>query len=198
MTIGKATYQLIKSGIAQARQLMSTPGEANSEFLTTDVIDALEARVDLYMHNYQEAQTLAQSLMNKYVLVNTADGLTNMWLNDEASEVLFRVRMTPDDRTNAFQYYLNWSTTVNHWSPDFIPSQWVIDLYEDGDIRKNTSFLQDDVQCNDIQASDIYLLNKFPGNPALDLSTEYEYYNMWKPFRVAEAYLIVAEAAYRG
>lgn len=193
----EATYQLIKSDIEQARQLLSTPGEANSEFLTIDVIDAFEARVDLYMHNYQEARTLAQSLMSKYALVNTEDGLAGMWLNDEASEVLFRVRMTPDDRTNAFSYYLNWSTTVNHWAPDFIPSQWVVDLFEDGDIRKNTSFLQDDVQCNDIQASDIYLLNKYPGNPALDVSTEFEYYNMWKPFRAAEAYLIVAEAAYR-
>ena len=193
----EATYQLIKNDIAQARQYLTTPGEANSEFLTVDVIDALESRVDLYMHNYTEAESLAQSLINEYPLVNTAEGLENMWLNDEASEVLFRVRMTTDDRTNEFLYYLNWSTANNHWAPDFVPSQWVVDLYEDGDIRKNTSFLQDDVQCNDIHAADIYLLNKFPGNPALDLSTEYEYYNMWKPFRVAESYLIVAEAAYR-
>lgn len=193
----EATYQLIKDDIAQARQLLSTPGEANSEFLTTDVIDAFEARVDLYMHNYTEAQTLAQSLISKYPLVNTAEGLENMWLNDEASEVLFRVRMTPDDRTNEFLYYLNWSTATNYWAPDFIPSQWVIDLYEDSDIRKNTSFLQDDVKCNDIVANDIYLLNKYPGNPALDVKTEFEYYNMCKPFRAAEAYLIAAEAAYR-
>ena len=194
----EATYQLIKNDIAQARQYLTTPGEANSEFLTVDVIDAFESRVDLYMHNYTEAESLAQSLISKYPLVNTAEGLESMWLNDEASEVLFRVRMTVDDRTNDFLYYLNWSTANGHWAPDFIPSQWVVDLYEDGDIRKHTSFLQDDVQCNDIQAADIYLLNKYPGNPALDLSTEFEYYNMWKPFRVAESYLIVAEAAYRG
>lgn len=193
----EATYQLIKNDIAQARQYLTTPGEANSEFLTVDVIDAFESRVDLYMHNYTEAESLAQSLISKYPLVDTAAGLENMWLNDEASEVLFRVRMTVDDRTNEFLYYLNWSTANKHWAPDFVPSQWVVDLYEDGDIRKHTSFLQDDVQCNDIQAADIYLLNKYPGNPALDLSTEYEYYNMWKPFRVAESYLIVAEAAYR-
>ena len=193
----EATYQLIKNDIAQARQYLTTPGEANSEFLTVDVIDAFESRVDLYMHNYTEAESLAQSLISKYPLVNTAEGLESMWLNDEASEVLFRVRMTVDDRTNDFLYYLNWSTANEHWAPDFIPSQWVVDLYEDGDIRKHTSFLQDDVQCNDIQAADIYLLNKYPGNPALDLSTEFEYYNMWKPFRVAESYLIVAEAAYR-
>ena len=41
-----------------------------------------------------------------------------------------------------------------------------------------------------------HMLNKYPGNPKLKKS-EYEYYQMPKVFRVAEAYLIAAEASYQ-
>lgn len=190
------TYQRIKDDIAQARQLLTTEGEANSVYLTKDVIDAFESRVDLYMHNYAEARTLAQNIINKYPLLTTSDDLKSMFLNDEGSEVIFRVSMLVDDRTNPFPYYLNWNTGNNHFSPDFIPSQWVIDLYENEDVRKDAYFLQETIQCNDIIADNIYMLNKYPGNPDLKQS-EYEYYNMPKPFRSAEAYLIAAEASYR-
>ena len=190
------TYDLIKSDIAQARQLITREGEAGSYYLTKDVIDALEARVDLYMHNYSEAISLAQNIMNKYPLANTAEGLTDMFLNDNGSEIIYRIFSSVDERENELPYYLYWNTTVNHYGPDFIPSQWVIDLYEDGDLRKGVYFLQDTIVCNDREAADIYMLNKYPGNPALK-QTDYEYYNMPKLFRSAEAYLIAAEASYR-
>lgn len=189
------TYQQIKSDISQARQLLTTAGEANSYYFTTDVIDALEARVDLYMHNYNEAISLSQSIISKYPLATTTTDLENVFLNDEGTEVLMRVQMSTDDRTNPTAYYLNWNTTNNAYDPYYVPSQWVLDLYENGDIRKGVYFTQGDVSTNGIQASGIYLLNKFPGNPALKLK-EYEYYNMWKPFRAAEFYLIAAEASY--
>ena len=68
-------------------------------------------------------------------------------------------------------------------------------MYEDSDIRKQVYFLQDNLITNGIEGNGIYMLNKFPGNPDLKLTT-YEYYNMWKPFRAAESYLIAAEASY--
>lgn len=192
----EATYQQIKSDISQARQLLTATGEANSYYFTTDVIDALEARVDLYMHNYSEAITLSQNIINKYPLATTTADLENVFLTDEGSEILMRVYLSTDDRTNEMPYFLSWNTASNAYDPYYVPSQWVIDLYEDSDIRKQVYFLQDDLITNGIEGHDIYMLNKFPGNPSLKLTT-YEYYNMWKPFRAAESYLIVAEAAYR-
>lgn len=192
----KATYDFIKEDIRQARTLINEAGKANAIFLTKDAIDAFEARVDLYMHRYQEAYTLAKKIIEKYPLATSTEELKSMLLNDEGSEVIFCVDMTSDDRSNPFTYYLNWNTGNKHFSPDFIPSQWVIDLYEDEDIRKEAYFLKETIQCNEIVAEGIYILNKYPGNPALKQS-EYEYYNKAKPFRAAEAYLIAAEASYR-
>lgn len=178
---------------------MNAAGEANSYYLTTDVIDALEARVDLYMHNYSEAVTLSQSIIGKYPLETTASGLENMFLNDEGSEVLIRVQISTDDYSDNCENagYLNWSSSYGTWSPDFVPSQWVIDLYEDSDIRKQAYFLQDTLITNNIQGNDIYMLNKFPGNPSFETIGANLYYNMWKPFRAAEFYLIAAEASYQ-
>ena len=190
------TYKQIKSDIAEARKLMTKEGASNSIYLTTDVIDALEARVDLYMHNYTEAITLSESLMNKYPLSTTEADLSKVFLNDEVSEIIYKVFSSIDERTNELPYYLYWNTSVESYSPDFIPSQWVLDLYESNDIRKDAYFLCDKVVCGDKSANDIYMLNKYPGNPDLK-NTTYEYYNMAKLFRSAEFYLIAAEASYR-
>lgn len=190
------TYKQIKSDITEARKLMTTEGASNSIYLTTDVIDALEARVDLYMHNYAEAVTISESLINKYPLSTTKDNLSKVFLNDEGSEIIYKVFLSVDERTNELPYYLYWYTSINNYSPDFVPSQWVIDLYEDHDIRKDTYFLRTKVVCGDKSADNIYMLNKYPGNPDLKTTT-YEYYNMPKLFRSAEFYLIAAEASYK-
>ena len=196
------TYELIKSDISEARTFLKTEGEANSVYFTVDVIDAFEARVDLYMHNYSEAINLAKRIIDKYPLISASDELAKMWLNDEGSEVVYKVFMSKDERGDltssapcAFPYYLNYSTGLNKLSPDFIPTKWVVELYENSDIRKETSFRQDEITCLSTTAPDIFLLNKYPGNPALKKS-EYEYYQMSKLFRSAEAYLIAAEASY--
>ena len=186
------TYKQIKSDITEARKLMTTEGASNSIYLTTDVIDALEARVDLYA----EAVTISESLINKYPLSTTKDNLSKVFLNDEGSEIIYKVFLSIDERTNELPYYLYWNTSINSYSPDFVPSQWVIDLYEDNDIRKDTYFLRTKVVCGDKSADNIYMLNKYPGNPDLKTTT-YEYYNMPKLFRSAEFYLIAAEASYK-
>ena len=90
---------------------------------------------------------------------------------------------------------MSYSTATESFSPDFVPSQWVLDLYEDGDIRKDVFYRKDKITCLEVVTEDVYMLNKYPGNPALKKST-YEYYHMAKVFRSAEAYLIAAEASY--
>ena len=99
------TYKQIKSDITEARKLMTTEGASNSIYLTTDVIDALEARVDLYMHNYAEAVTISESLINKYPLSTTKDNLSKVFLNDEGSEIIYKVFLSIDERTNELPYY---------------------------------------------------------------------------------------------
>lgn len=190
------TYKQIKQDIKEARANLTTKGEANSVYFTVDVIDAIEARVDLYMHNYAEAITLAKGLIDKYPLVADANMFSNMWLNDESSEIIFKSFQSVDERANSMSLYLSYSTTTESFNPDFIPSKWVLDLYEDGDIRKEVYYRKDKITCLETTVDDVYMLNKYPGNPKLKKS-EYEYYQMPKVFRVAEAYLIAAEASYQ-
>ena len=189
------TYTFIKNDIKEARTYLTTVGAANSIYLTADVIDALEARVDLYMHNYTEAVTLAQKIINKYPLLTDKESLANMWLNDEGSEIIFKTFSSVDERTNEYASYLTFNTATGSYQPDFIPTKWVIDLYSNNDIRKTVYFRNDEVNCNDI-VDHVYMLNKYPGNPALKKRNE-DYYQMHKIFRSAEAYLIAAEAAFK-
>ena len=191
------TYKQIKSDITESRKFLKTEGSANAIYLTTDVIDAFEARVDLYMHNNSEAITLAKKIIAKYPLISSSEELASMWLNDKGSEIVFKIFMSTDEREDnqQMQYYLNYNTGAKLFSPDFIPTKWVIDLYDNNDIRKQVYFIQDSIVCNSTIEGDIYLLNKYPGNPELKTNT-YEYYQMPKIFRSAEAYLIAAEAAY--
>lgn len=190
------TYNQIKEDIKNAREYLTTEGEANSIYLTVDVIDAIEARVDLYMHNYNDAAALAKGLIDKYPLVKGMEEFSDMWLNDESSEIIYKVFQSVDERTNPIDIYLYYNTATSSFSPDFVPSKWVLDLYEDGDIRKEVFYRKDKITCLEEMVDDVYMLNKYPGNPALKKS-EYEYYQMPKVFRVAEAYLIAAEASYR-
>lgn len=189
------TYKQIKQDIKEARTYLTSKGEANAVYFTVDVADALEARVDLYMHNYSEAVQLAKGLIASYPLVKDAESLSNMWLNDESSEIIYKVFQSVDERANEMDIYLSFSTVTKSFSPDFVPSQWVLDLYEDGDIRKDVFYRKDKITCLEVVKENVYMLNKYPGNPSLKKS-EYQYYQMPKIFRSAEAYLIAAEASY--
>lgn len=191
------TYDQIQSDIANARKYLSTVGAANYHYFTTDVIDAFQARVDLYEHKYSDAVTLAQNVIAKYPLDTDESSLASMWLNDASNEVLFSVFQSSSEQGNDYSPYLNYSTGSSTFQPDFVPTKWVIDLYSNNDIRKSAYFVNAPMTSLSVTASDVYLLDKYPGNPALKTS-QYQYYNMEKLFRAGEAYLIAAEASYEG
>lgn len=191
------TYAQIKSDITSSRALLTTEGSPNSVYFTADVIDLFEARVDLCMHNFSNAVTLAEKVIGKYPLVNNAEALSSMWLNDESSEILFRVFQSSDERMNSWALYLNYNVGNSAFAPDYVPSKWILDLYEPSDIRKNVYYLTSKITCTDQSVTDVAMLNKYPGNPALKRTNPYEYYQMPKLFRSAEAYLIAAEAAFQ-
>ena len=60
------TYTQIKEDITEARKYLTTAGAPNAEYFTKDVIDAFEARVNLYMHQYAGAVTLAKNIKGPY------------------------------------------------------------------------------------------------------------------------------------
>lgn len=203
----KDTYDFIKKDIEQAKSLMTNNSASDKYHLSLDDATLFEARVDLYMDDYANADALAQKLITsgKYPLISEPAAFNDMWTNDEGSEIMFEPQQTSNERMDDGSYYgigayyLNYTPTKKAFDPLYIPSKWVVDSYEDKDIRKDAFFISEPVKSpDDSHSATVYLLKKYPGNPALKSTPdEYTYYNMIKIFRIAEAYLISAEARYR-
>ena len=195
------TYDQIKSDLTEARRLLNNADAANIIKLNTYDLDLFEARVSLYLDDYATADKLAQNVINsgKYPLISTQADYASMWLNDAGTEIMFQPAASTDELPPSRSVFINYSKADETYKPFWIPSQWVIDLYGDNDIRKATFFAERSVLEGAMTAPvNVKVLNKYPGNPALKKSAdEISYYNAVKVFRVAEAYLISAEARHR-
>ena len=197
----KEVYTQILSDLQLASNALSNEaGVQGANYFNKDVIKAFEARIKLNMQDWSGAKAAADFLINsgKYPLINTEAGLIDMWTNDFAQEVIYQPFLSaPDELTNNNgAIYLGYDSSSNTYSPDFLPSQWVVDMYDDLDHRKKAYFDQSSVVRIDGQDfTGIYLVNKFPGNPALFTGSFTNYQNAPKVFRIAEMYLISTEAA---
>ena len=199
------TYDQILADIAQAKTLMgSVAGAANSTYLTADCITALEARVYLQMGNYAQALTAANSLIGKstYALA-TGDDFIKIWTEDTGSEVIFKFYASTTELPPVqfgTQFVMDQNSKDDKFLPQYIPTQTLLDMYDENDIRKDAYFLEvTDKKCTiggNAIATPVYLMNKYPGNLKLrTVETTKNYYNSFKLFRIAEMYLIAAEAA---
>lgn len=187
----EATYQLIMKDITNAHQYMKSAG--NTTEPGTDALTALEARMDLYMHKYDEAIDKAQSLMAKYPLINNEVSFATMWTNDTGTEIIYQPYQDLNERVTSYAGpYINYNSATRAYNPYFFPTQGLIDMYEESDYRKSTYFSLQAVSANTVRDRG-YIFTKFPGNAALRQS-ETDFYNMSKAFRSAELYLIAAEA----
>ena len=191
-------YTQILADIAQAKTLLTTVGSKSAIKLTKDCVLALEARVQLCMHNYTGAVSTANSLISSgtYPLINTAAAFKAMWVNDNSTEVIFQPFFSqPSELGLANAIYLGFNAALVKYTPDFIPQKWVVDLYEDTDIRKLVYLEKKILYIQGVTYPDIYCINKYPGNPTLFTAATTNYMQKPKVFRVAEMYLISAEAA---
>ena len=191
------TYQQIVSDIQVAREFVLTQGSQNSAYVTADVVEALNARVMLYMHNYDEAFKSAKALIDgaRYPLCANAGTFADGWKNDNLTETIWQVAMTgPDDIGNSFRYFIyNTSGMAGEDKPQYVPEDWVLNLYDkDRDIRYSSWFTTRNITTPVIGT--LTLMVKYPGNPKL-YSSVTNYVNQPKVFRISEMYLIAAEAA---
>lgn len=199
-SVAKVYDQIVKDLVKAKELLAGTTGVPMAIRLNKDCALALEARVKLCMHDFKGAKAAADALItaNTYPLNNTAASFKKMWTNDNSTEIimhLFSARpseLTPDASTN--NIYLGFNAQTQRYTPDFVPQQWIIDLYDNSDIRKGAYFEQKELDILGNIYTGIYLINKYPGNPAL-YTTVPNYRHMPILFRIAEMYLISAEAA---
>ncbi len=192
-------YQQILSDIGQAGTLLhASPGSPIATKITKDCVLALKARVYLCMHNWTGAVTAANALIAKgtYPLISAAATFRSMWVTDGGTETILQLFASlPSELGNANNIYLGLNTQTNKYTPDFVPQQWVIDQYEATDIRKAAYLEQKPLYVQGVDYPGIWCINKYPGNPSLYTAPNTNYQQKPKIFRIAEMYLISAEAA---
>lgn len=199
----KDTYSYIDEQLQIAETKVTAPGKLAAENLTVDVVKAFKARVALAKGDYQTAAATAAALVDsgRYPLIDASsetakDDWENLWHLDSGEECIMQLYASYADQsvpsTLTYGYYgLN---TAGVYSPDYIPESRIIAMYTDSDIRTNW-FDTVTITVSSING-EVTLLNKFPGNPALQSPTQgtSSYLQKVKPFRIAEQYLIAAEA----
>lgn len=201
----KATYTQILEDIKTAEAIITTTGKANSPYITADAIVAFKAQVALQMHDYVNASLYAKSLYASYPLIKSKDEMDQMWHHDTSSETIMQFSLTSTTLAIVGNYTYDYtsgdySEDKNDfvYKPAYVPEQWVCDLFDTNDWRYGTCISPSFVTVNKVDYEGAILLIKFKGNS--DLFTTpivLTYKNMPKPFRVAEMYLIDAEAQYR-
>ena len=190
------TYDQIFADIERAKTLLANKrGQVGAMYITIDAVNALEAIAALSKQDYGRAYRVASALADsgRYPLVDNLEKLQNVWYKDATDESILQLFVSaPDELPGGFSDYLDFDEQTRTYSPDYIPSQWVIDLYETTDIRKKTYFDERTTLFNG-QRYTTTLVVKYPRS----LYTRNSYAHAPKVFRIAEQYLIAAEAAYK-
>lgn len=198
------SYEQVLEDIKEAKlRLANVDGGANSNVITIDCVTALEARVYLQMGNYDEAYKKATSIIagGNYALAGSEEELKSLFTDDAGEEIIFSFYASKTElpAQYGYQFVVDQNSKNDYYKPQYIPTQTLIDMYDEADYRKSVYFLKaEDSTCeisgNKI-ATPVYLMNKYPGNPALQTTAgSKNYRNTFKVFRIAEMYLIAAEA----
>lgn len=183
------------------KELSDVPNAPSSPTITPGAVQALRARVFLTMQRWNEAYTEATKLieLGAYNLLSDPAKLAKMWHSDASSPevILMLFASKSGEAPNGMGLYTGFRKTDSSYRPAYLPTQWLVDLYEPTDSRRAIYFTQRTVKLRDDNTAtpNVWMVNKYPGNPAL-VTGENKYLHFPKPLRLAELYLIAAEAAF--
>lgn len=201
------TYQYILNDIAKAKEFLSgKANEVGADTFTPDAAKALEARVLLYIQKWQQAYEVASSLVDAstYPLANTAADLQKIWYEDDLAESITQLYATkvsaeqPSQMNFIGRFEIN-GVPYEFFSPPVIPTKTFVELYDNADYRKDIYIPEKKVEFfsgGGQEIRNVNVIHKYPGNPALKIGTTLSYAHKPKVFRIAEQYVIAAEAAY--
>ena len=202
----KVTYEQIMQDLSKAKELVNysliaEKGKTEINYLTQNVVTALQARAALQMKDYTTAITASTSLIGsgKYPLSNSESTFREMWVKDKGTEVMWQIYMDNNElgSTTGSLFWGQYNADQSKQTMDYIPSQKLIDLYDqEKDIRFKAYFAPFTLKVPTGASGKIFVFDKYPGNPDIytTVNVDYHYVNMSKPFRISEQYLIAAEA----
>lgn len=213
----QAVYAQILADITQAETLLaSKAGAANSSAITIDAVKALKARVALYMKDYTTAYNESSALTSSstYALMTAGSAnMVDMWQGDGLTlkesillpPVSYPAESNHDEKGELVTgVYMAANAKAVKFSPLYIPTKTLYDLYTTADTRKGVYFLAGaTVAISGLDYTDLVIVNKWRGNPSLAATKHATWGTVPdgrmrpKLFRIAEQYLIQAEAAYQ-
>ena len=171
-----------------------------STYFNEYTVYALRARVALYMRKYEDAVKYSSKIIDSkmYTLssVNAeySAGVSYydlMWQNDLSTEVIWKVGFTSSNYGGALgSVFFNYD--YSSYKPDYVPAQWVLNLYAQTDGRYNAFFRTATTGYS--HGLTWPLVYKYWGNQDLYAEAQLLNTSMPKVFRLSEQYLIRAEA----
>ncbi len=190
------TYAQIKSDLDKAAALITTAGSVGNNYISVDAITAMRARVALSMKDYANAATYAVSLIGGTYTLTAGSTLAAMWQNDAGTEAIWQIAMPSANELGSGDG--SWFYGNNKFSElDYIPSKDLISLYSAKDYRLTAYFATGTLDVSSGASAKIYAFNKYckTGKVYTAVKTEAsKYVHEAQVFRVAEMYLIAAEA----
>ena len=196
------SYQFVIADLKKAEELLDEDyNYYDSPYFTHAAAHAIHARVALYMQDWDKAISESSILIESDAFAlatcrsyasSSQTFLEYLWSNDASYEDIWRIGYTTTSYGGAQgSIFLNFTTDYYYYYPDYVPAQWVLDLYTSGDARYNAYFAT--LQTGYSHQLTWPLLIKYYGNESLRANMIY-HVNMPKPLRLAEQYLIRAEA----
>lgn len=196
----RETYKQITNDIdSAATRIKRLSGEG---WITEDCITALRARVALSMDDYAKAAEYATELIDggDYTLAEGADEIEEMWHDGrggDSEEFIFKLpipskeEMASPNGSNFLPNLDGISTIV-----DYVPSGSLYNLYDVDDYRRNVYFKPYTIQAASGGVAKVKLFNKYPEITSIyeDFKPDGRFQNEPVVFRIAEMYLIAAEA----
>lgn len=189
-TVAEVYAQVIEDATA-AKALITNDSPEDVRF-SKYAVDALLARVYLYMNNWEKAVEYSSNVINsgQFELL-TGDAFKNMWINDEGAEIIWKIALTLADasgKTPGSSYY---NDAQGAPRPDYVPAEWLLNMYDTkNDVRYDSYYQTIATGYNGWTTT---LVHKYPTNPNFNGQNQ-NGAQMPKVFRLAEMYLIRAEA----
>ena len=199
----KESYEFVLKDLKKAEELLDEDNDWYSNvYFTKAAAHAIHARVALYMQDWDLAIEHSSKLINRTDVFELATTdlysgnqtyIDYMWTNDAAFEIIWKVGFTITSYGGALgQIFLNYNNDFTYYYPDYVPAQWVLDLYPSNDLRYGAYFAT--AQTGYPHQLQWPLLVKYYGNESFIRDALIYHVNMPKPLRLAEQYLIRAEA----
>lgn len=203
------SYQRVIDDLETAARLMDIDESSlsgniyNATYFNEYTTYALRARVALYMKDYEAAIEYASKVIDSgyYVLSSATTEYTSgmsyfsyMWQYDDASEIIWKVGFTINSYGGALgRIFFNYD--YSSMKPDYVPAEWALGLYDANDLRYGNYFYT--YTTGHSHGLTWPLLVKYFGNMNF-FQSQILHTSMPKPLRLAEQYLIRAEALVAG